>query len=230
MPESFLADQNVPARWRILGIINGFLINGLEVYASNNWFMEKLSCSEQTVSNAIAELEELGEIKCIRTRRSRVIQRALRDPNQLGSEPQPTWVSDPNQLGTNSIASNAPKFNSFAAVAEKKPEEEELTRETEEEEIRFQRRKPVDQNSLVVMQWAEKRTGRRFPNPGKQMGQIKTMISMGYFAEKIQAKWEELEQDDFWSQKGIDFGVVLANIAKVKKEREVFDFRTKEDE
>jgi hypothetical protein len=102
MPESFLLDQSVPARWRLLAVINGFLLNGKTFYGSNVWLMEQLGCSEQTVTNAVAELEKLGEIVCTRTKRSRLINRKMRDPNQLGSETQVGSVRDPSQLGTTS--------------------------------------------------------------------------------------------------------------------------------
>lgn len=98
-----MQDQSVPARWRLLGIMNGFFINGKAFYGSNEWLMEQLQCSEQTVSNAMSELETLGEVVIQRTRRSRLVRRNLRDPNQLGSETLTDYSRDPNQLGTNSV-------------------------------------------------------------------------------------------------------------------------------
>lgn len=106
MPEGFLKDQSVPARWRVLGIINGFLMNGKPFYGSNKWLMEQLDCSEQTVSNAFKELEAADEIETKRTRRSRLVYRKLKEPTEtltaLGLRPETVEVSDPNQLGTNS--------------------------------------------------------------------------------------------------------------------------------
>jgi biotin operon repressor len=106
MPEAFLRDQSVPARWRLLGIMNGFFINGKPFYGSNEWLKEKLNCSEQTISNAMAELEQLGEVRTVRTRRSRIVYRELRDPNQLGSETQVDSSRDPSWLGTNSVSNS----------------------------------------------------------------------------------------------------------------------------
>ena len=114
MPESFMYDQKVPARWRLLGVINGFHIAGLPFYASNEWLKAKLRCSEQTITNAVAELEESGEIRCERTSTSRRIYRTS-DPSQLGSRPKLVRVSDPSQLGTNSV-SNSEK-NRGVAIA-----------------------------------------------------------------------------------------------------------------
>lgn len=104
MPQNFMRDQSVPARWRLLGIINGFAINGLSFYATNEWIMNELSCSETTVSNAVKELEKLGEISIKRNGNSRVITRRLKnpDPSQLVPRPKSTGVSDPSQLVHNS--------------------------------------------------------------------------------------------------------------------------------
>lgn len=75
MPHNFMLDQKVPARWRLLGLINGFVINGLQFYATNEWIMKELNCSEHTVSSAISELEKLKEIKVTRKGLNRVIER-----------------------------------------------------------------------------------------------------------------------------------------------------------
>jgi helix-turn-helix protein len=130
MPEGFLEDQSVPARWRILGVVNGFHINGKDCYASNEWFMQKLGCSEQTVSNGIKELEERNEVLCVRTRRSRLIKRVTRDPSQLGSQPEPVRVSDPSSFGTNSISNSINRTIGAAAQKYDSPEEEKPKRES----------------------------------------------------------------------------------------------------
>lgn len=100
MPESFLADQNVPARWRILAVLNGFLLNGRHFYGSNSWLMEQLNCSQQTVSSAIAELEKLGEIKVDRTASSRIIKRIMQEggTSQLVGGYKPAGRRGTNQL------------------------------------------------------------------------------------------------------------------------------------
>lgn len=106
MPESFLKDKSVPARWRVLGVINGFILNGGCFYGSNEWLMEQLDCSEQTVSNAFAELERLGEIRTERTKRTRKVYKTSRDPKQLGSETQVGSTRDPSWFGSNSVSNS----------------------------------------------------------------------------------------------------------------------------
>lgn len=128
MPESFLLDQHVPARWRLLGIINGFHINGKDFYASNEWIGTQLSCSQQTVSSAVRELEELREIECIRGKTSRIIRRTLTEEgtSQLVGGYKPTRVSDTNQLVPNAIsnAKNIMPSESTIRVVSDSPREE----------------------------------------------------------------------------------------------------------
>lgn len=152
MPESFLKDKSVPARWRVLAIINGFILNGGCFYGSNEWLMEQLGCSEQTVSNSFAELEALGEIRTERTKRTRKVYKTSRDPSQLGSETQVGSSRDPSWFGTNSV-SNSEK-NTSALEDERRVETVSLKEDTE------RTRKPAKYpNAREVFTW--------FPKPQK---------------------------------------------------------------
>lgn len=131
MPESFLKDKSVPARWRVLAVINGFILNGGCFYGSNAWMMEQLDCSEQTVSNAFEELESLGQVKIDRTRRTRKVYKEARDPSQLGSETQVGYVGDPSSFGTNSV-SNSEK-NTETKVSSSSLEDKSITTDEEYE-------------------------------------------------------------------------------------------------
>ena len=73
MPEQFLTDSAVPARWRVWAILNGFFLNKMKFWGSNDWIGEKIGAHKDTISQAIKELEELNYIKCERTRRSRIV-------------------------------------------------------------------------------------------------------------------------------------------------------------
>lgn len=115
MPESFLRDKNVPARWRVLAVINGFILNGGCFYGSNEWLMEQLGCSQQTISSAFSELEELKEIRTERTKRSRRVYKSSRDTNELVSETLTGSVRDPKQLVPNSVSIS--EKNTSVAIA-----------------------------------------------------------------------------------------------------------------
>lgn len=101
MPEGFLTDQEVPVRWRILAILNGFHINGKDLYASNDWIARQLDCSERSITNGVKQLEERGEIYCERTKVSRIIKRTLvsdKGSNQLLSPSQTAATQDSKRL------------------------------------------------------------------------------------------------------------------------------------
>lgn len=126
MPESFLKDKSVPARWRVLAVINGFILNGGCFYGSNEWLMEQLDCSQHTVSTAFTELEELHEIRTERTRRTRKVYKTSRDSNQLLSEIATERAGDSNQLLPNSVSNSVKEI---VANATKYTIEEEPTKE-----------------------------------------------------------------------------------------------------
>lgn len=67
-----------------------------------------------------------------------------------------------------------------------------------------------------LIKWAETRIGKKFVNRGKQGKLIKYILQAGYKLEEIKVCWEELEKDEFWGEKGIDFGIVYGQISKVK--------------
>jgi len=151
MPEGFIHDDSVPARWRVLALINGFHIAGKEFWGSNAWIQNELKCSEQTVSNAFKELEALGEIVCTRTRRSRLVSRNMRDHNWLGSETLTDSPRDPNWLGTISDSNSDKEFTSVAIA----PQIVEVLEESESPS----KKKPKYPNACTVFSW--------FPNPQK---------------------------------------------------------------
>lgn len=176
MPESFLKDKSVPARWRVLGVINGFIINGGCFYGSNEWLMEQLGCTEPTISAAFAELEALNLVEIRRTARSRKVYRKANDPNQLGSETQTEPVHDPSQLGPNSV-SNSEK-NTGALEDELRV----VVKEESEEESRSRFRPAKYPHALEVFTW--------FPKPQASWKAQKSVMEREY-AEYLYARTEE---------------------------------------
>lgn len=78
MPQAFIEDIDVPARWRVWGYVNGFFVNNQTCWASNETIGEKIKAHKDTVSKAVGELEEIGLISCERTRRTRLISPIIR--------------------------------------------------------------------------------------------------------------------------------------------------------
>lgn len=214
MPESFMEDQSVPARWRILGIINGFLMNGQDFYGSNEWLMSRLGCSEQTVSNGMKELEALGAIVCERTRTSRVVKRLTL--TNLGHRPKATGVSDPNQLGTISI-SNAesdtaarPKIEEVHIVAVS--DLEEYSGDSKSPRISGDKRKAY----LEMIAWSEAERGFPFPKTliMKQFRAFKLANENQIPRERLMDEWQTMASDKFWQKAGFDWMNVVQECLK----------------
>ena len=72
-----------------------------------------------------------------------------------------------------------------------------------------------------LIKWGEDKAGKRFPNRIMQETSIKRVMNAGYTAEAIKECWEELENDEFWSEKGIHFGTILSQIGKAKGKKMV---------
>ena len=71
--------------------------------------------------------------------------------------------------------------------------------------------------SKELISWAEGRIGKNFANPVKQFSCIKKMKSAGFSIDQIKQTWLETESNDYWQEKGIDFGIVLMQISKGRK-------------
>lgn len=101
---------------------------------------------------------------------------------------------------------------SVTASKDADPLEDDVTIEEDEDVRRYHgfKRVPEDKNARLIMG----KVGIKFPTPLKQMKAISTMLKSGYTDVQILDKWEELTQDPFWGQKGVDFGIVLSQIGK----------------
>ena len=86
--------------------------------------------------------------------------------------------------------------------------------ESKQEKITQKGYDPKDTNLLLA--WGVEKLGRKFNKPLKQKKHIADMLRAGNTSEEVKAKWEELEDDKFWGNKGIDFSVVASQIDKVK--------------
>ena len=73
---------------------------------------------------------------------------------------------------------------------------------------------PKDTN--ILLQWGIEKLGRKFNKPLKQKKAIADMLAAGCSPEAIKEKWEELEDDKFWGDRGVDFSIVANQIDKKK--------------
>lgn len=120
LPEQFLKDQSVPARWRVWAVINGFFVGGKTCWASNEWLGEQIGAHKDTASQAVKELEGMGMLTCKRTARTRLISPVdpmVGDNADLRSVPTPT--SDRHQrLPTSDSISDRENNDATAPIVE----------------------------------------------------------------------------------------------------------------
>lgn len=57
----------------------------------------------------------------------------------------------------------------------------------------------------ALLQWAEERKGGKFVNYPKQTKAMKSMRLAGISPDQIKERWEEMENEPFWQDKGFDF-------------------------
>lgn len=206
MPESFMKDQSVPARWRVLGIINGFSIAGKPCYASNDWFSKELECSIHTISNAFSELEKSKEIYCVRTKRTRVAYRVKPEmETNFHLRWKPTSISDSNQLNTISDSISDSKHSEAQLRIESFNEDGEAREKTE------RMPKATREAYEVLLRWAESERGSKFVHRTKQYKALKEARTIGLKAADLKERWEEMANDKYWADKGYDWVNVVAS-------------------
>ncbi len=116
MPEAFICDKEVPTRWRVWAVINGFFIGGQVCWASNEWIAEKVNSHKDTVSQAVKELENNKIIRCERGARSRRIYPMIGINAYQWSAPTPT--SDRHRRLSNSVSNSEKEFTSESKIRE----------------------------------------------------------------------------------------------------------------
>ena len=201
MPESFLKDKSVPARWRVLAVINGFILNGGCFYGSNEWLMEQLGCSEPTVSSAFKELEELKEIRTERTKRTRKVYKTSRDPSSFGSETQVEPARDPSQLLPNSVSNSVKEIPALPAGV------------TIEEIPDKPRKEPRPQKAVYepLLRWAEGERGSTFVHRTKQYAALAEARAAGIKSTALKERWLEMAEEEYWVKTGFDWKNVVSS-------------------
>lgn len=128
LPEQFLEDKSVPMRWKLYALINGFWIAGLEVFASNAFFAEKLKCTERHIQNCLEDLEKDKVLRRVGVSQQRRIVPWGTNPEFVGGrtgsskwdEPSVRHNSDSNSDSLNSVA-NAPQVKDIPIDLEESP-------------------------------------------------------------------------------------------------------------
>ncbi len=127
MPRGFYEDKEVPTHWRLLAYLNGFFINGLSVWASNETISEELNVTPRSIINAVKILEEKSFIWCERTKRSRIIYAGKSKPesenesteSEKGFSLRVKRVSVSDRKGFQSNSDNNAEINSDSNNSDK---------------------------------------------------------------------------------------------------------------
>lgn len=202
MPEEFLKDEGVPARWKVLAVVQGFWIAGKTVYATNDWIQEKLGYSRRQVQYALSELEEMSLI----TRNVHGMNRLILPggATRLHGGVQPSDQKGAVRLHHNSV-SNSDNINTAQSA--------DFTLEDEDAKPK-KATKSANAEYEDGLQWAEKRTGRKFVNRVKQYSALKKAKANGISVEQLVRRWKELEDESFYQEHGLDWMMVLSSFDK----------------
>ena len=210
---------------------------------------DRISLSQFTKMTNISRRHICDVIKSLEARHVIVVDRRgsisvfqlNKDYDEWGSEPefprepQLTRVGNPTSLEVGNHSS--PTKETLKETLQKKLpaalEDEasgEVNYEIDEDLIPIKDRKKAESRSAGVqdkkvineiLKWGEVRMGARFPNRLMQITNIAKMLKSGYSGQAIMEEWERLEEDEFWSEKGMHFGVVLNNIGKARRSNSI---------
>lgn len=82
------------------------------------------------------------------------------------------------------------------------------------EEITPVAKPTVGASMKFLLSWAEERRGQKFSTPGKQYAAFKRAKTAGIKPGQLQDRWEEMEEDKFWREKGFDWTNVVSSFDK----------------
>jgi hypothetical protein len=70
-------------------------------------------------------------------------------------------------------------------------------------------------NSMrTLLNWGIERRGSLFPTPMKQFAAFKRAKTAKITPDRLMARWEEMERDKFWREKGFDWADVVNSFNK----------------
>lgn len=126
-----------------------------------------------------------------------------------------------------SIKNNKKNTNtaSFLLTRKEAPQEEEMVvvpTDEEGNELRTsswkKARKPkeakISESMAHLLQWSEERRGGKFAHSKRQIEAFLAMKAIEIKPDRAKARWEEMEKDKFWREKGFDWQNVLNSFDK----------------
>lgn len=234
MPEQFMADQSVPIQWRLYGVLNGFFISRKTVYATNEWFMEKLGCSERTIQRGIQELEELGIIYCERSGNSRVIlpRHELRGtPSPIDTPPRHQLLHNSDNIiqkdTTSAEIGISPSLSLSDSDEDDTPTEDDDVQiiETDSDGEVYQPRWGRKEKSAPkrdegykererMLNIIEATFHKKFFNRAKQHVILKGLLDNGATTKDITSAIKKVAESDYWKERGWDLATISAEMSR----------------
>jgi len=214
MPQAFMEDPNVAVKWKLFGIINGFWLNGLTVYASNKFFAEKVGVAERNVRAALEELEELGVIRRQIDGHNRLILPAGEIREEDAQHPgggRPASAAQDAQHPPNAFSNSLSKNGANALPYEIKQGDAEGNILPLKDKSKDAKRRAAYE---YMCKWAEDRRGFSFVERGSQYAALKRAKEAGIKAAELKERWEEMESDSYWSANGFDWANVVKSFNK----------------
>jgi hypothetical protein len=198
MPEQFLSDVGVPARWKVLAIVQGFWIAGKTVYATNEWLEKQTGYSRRQVQNALAELEEMDLI----TRQVSGMNRLILPGGAIGVH---GGVQSKYQKGAVRVHHNSDSnSDSLISVAT-------LAYSVEDSEDKPKKEPSNTKQYDELCKWLESTRGSKFVSRGKQYRALKEAREASISPNRLKERAQEQLNDPFYQDKGIDWGTVVSS-------------------
>lgn len=237
MPEEFMADQSVPIQWRLLGVLRGFFFNNLPVYATNEWLMARLGCSERTIQRGIQELEDLKLIQCQRSGNRRIIlpRHELRGtPSPIDTPPRHQLLhnsdiliqkedTDSGEIAEDRISPSSVHLASELNIlpSEEGDDDAEVTFEESEDCDGYRAptwgkkpKKEPNQNWDPTLKAIEQIFKKRFLNRPKQYAALKKLHAAGVSTKEIQQTIERMIEKPFYKENGWDLNNVVTELER----------------
>lgn len=208
MPEGFMKDQSVPVKWRLYGYINGFWIGGKAVFASNAHMAKEVGCSERQIQRAIKELEDDGYLHRNGVSQNRQLLPVKIDKGTTsGVVGGRRGASQGDDVGRPHISDS---ISVSRYTASNEAGSIQIVDDTPRKVVKPAEHKKYEE----LCQWAEKRRGFKFVNRIKQYSVLKKAKVNGISPAKLKERWQELESDNFFQEKGFDWGAVVTSFDK----------------
>ena len=207
----------------VLAILWGFFAPRGKAEISATSLSTILSCSRRAIEKSKARLIELGYIEVAneKGRTSVILPNYFPTVPQVGTPPNVgTQTPEPGFTPSETYSENKIDIQPSAEPIEIIPEEDTLPRK------KFIKKQAIEEGykghlTNPILEWAEERVGHPLLPMIKQKSAIKAILIAGFTSEQIKECWIGLEQDEYWSEKGMDFMTVFNQISKVKKTKKV---------